>query len=402
MQENHSTTMNVKAERTVWAVLFGVSLCHMLNDSISSILPAIYPMMKGQFALTFVQVGLITLVFQLTSSLVQPLIGLYADGHHHSWQLSVAMLFSLTGVVMLSYASSYGVVLASVALIGCGSAVFHPQAAQIAQTASGGRKGLAQSIFQVGGNGGFAIGPLIAAAVILPGGMHAFMWVGLITLVLAVILFFVGRWHMRQLRKAVKQVRARWATVKTYSRRRIHFFIFVLFVLMFSKNFYSASMMSYFSFFLIGKFGITQQAAQYCLFAYLASQAVGTIVGGYLGDKYGRKLIIWISILGVSPFTLALPYVGSLAGAVTLSIVIGMVMASAFSAIMVFATDLMPERTGVIAGIFYGLSFGIAGIGSSFFGWLADATSIQMVFEVSTLLPLMGILAVFLPKMRQQ
>lgn len=391
-----------EAEHTAFAVLFAVSLCHMLNDSISSMIPAVYPMIKDAFALSFVQVGLITLVFQLTSSLVQPFIGHYSDSHHHSWQLSVAMLFSVAGVVSLSLATSYAMVLGSVALIGCGSAVFHPQAAQIAQTASGGRKGLAQSIFQVGGNGGYAIGPLFAAALILPAGMHGFLWVAVITFVLAVILWFIGRWHMRQLRKAVAKARARWATVQQYSRRRIYFFILILFVLMFSKNFYSASMVSYFSFFLIDKFGITQHAAQYCLFAYLAAQAVGTIVGGWLGDRYGRKLIIWFSILGAAPFTLALPYVGTLAGTIALSIAIGIIMASAFSAIMVFATDLMPEHTGSIAGIFYGLSFGFAGIGSSVFGLIADAASIQTVFEVSTLLPLMGILAIFLPKMEQR
>lgn len=388
-------------ERTVFSVLLAVCICHFLNDCMQSILPAVFPMIKETFSLSFVQVGAITLVIQLTSSLIQPWVGLYADKHRHSWQLAVAMIFSLCGVLMLSIATGYWMILCAVALMGIGSAVFHPQAAQIAQAASGGRKGLAQSVFQVGGNGGYATGPLLAAFIILPIGMKAFGFIAIIPLILAIILYWIGKWHVRQLGKVTKNVRGRWITVKEYSQRHIYFFIFVLFMLMFSKNFYSSSMLSYFSFYLIDKFSVSQQTAQYCLFIYLAAQAVGTIVGGMIGDKYGRKWVIWFSILGVSPFTIALPYIPTFAGTVILSIVIAIIMASAFSAIMVFATDLMPKNTGVIAGIFYGLSFGIAGIGSSFFGWLADQTSIQFIFEVSTLLPLLGIIAVFLPKMKK-
>lgn len=394
--------INNDREKTVFRVLLAICICHLLNDSMQSILPAIFPMMKEKFHLSFVQVGAISLVIQLTSSLIQPWVGLYADRHRHSWQLSVAMVFSMCGVVLLSLATSYWMILVAVALMGIGSAVFHPQAAQIAQSASGGRKGLAQSVFQVGGNGGYAIGPLLAAFIILPVGMEAFGYIALIPFVLAIILFYVGKWHVKQMDKVAKKVRGRWITVKTYSQRRIYFFIFVLFMLMFSKNFYSTSMLSYFSFFLIDKFSVSQQTAQYCLFVYLAAQAIGTIVGGMLGDKYGRKWVIWFSILGVSPFTIALPYIPTFAGTVALSIVIAIIMASAFSAILVFASDLMPKNTGVIAGIFYGLSFGIAGIGSSFFGWLADQTSILFVFQVSTLLPLLGIIAIFLPKMKKE
>ena len=391
----------IDRERTVFKVLLAVCLCHLLNDSMQTILPAVFPMMKNTFHLSFVQIGAITLVIQLTSSLIQPWVGLYADKHRHSWQLSVAMIFSFCGVVLLSIATSYWMILLAVGLMGIGSAVFHPQAAQIARAASGGRKGLAQSVFQVGGNGGYAIGPLLAALIILPVGMQAFGYIAIIPFVLAIILYQVGKWHMRQMGKVSKQVRSRWTTVKTYSKHHIWFFIFVLFMLMFSKNFYSTSMLNYFSFFLIDKFDVSQQTAQYCLFIYLAAQAVGTIVGGMLGDKYGRKWVIWFSILGVSPFTIALPYISTFTGTIILSIVIAIIMASAFSAILVFASDLMPHNTGVVAGIFYGLSFGIAGIGCSFFGWLADQTSIQYVFEVSTLLPLLGIIAVFLPKMKK-
>lgn len=392
----------IDQERTVFKVLMAICICHLLNDSMQSILPAVFPMIKDTFHLSFVQVGAISLVIQLTSSLIQPWVGLYADKHRHSWQLSVAMVFSMCGVVMLALATSYWMILLAVGLMGVGSAVFHPQAAQIAQAASGGRKGFAQSVFQVGGNGGYSIGPLLAAFIVLPIGMQAFGYIAIIPFILAVILYQIGKWHMAQIGKVVKKVRGRWTTVKTYSKRRIWFFIFVLFMLMFSKNFYSTSMLNYFSFFLIDKFGVTQQTAQYCLFIYLAAQAIGTIVGGMLGDKYGRKWVIWFSILGVSPFTIALPYIDSFTGVVILSIVIAIIMASAFSSILVFASDLMPNNTGVIAGIFYGLSFGVAGIGSSFFGWLADQTSIHFVFEVSTLLPLLGVIAVFLPKMKKE
>lgn len=392
----------IDQERTVFKVLMAICICHLLNDSMQSILPAVFPMIKDTFHLSFVQVGAISLVIQLTSSLIQPWVGLYADKHRHSWQLSVAMVFSMCGVVMLALATSYWMILLAVGLMGVGSAVFHPQAAQIAQAASGGRKGFAQSVFQVGGNGGYSIGPLLAAFIVLPIGMQAFGYIAIIPFILAVILYQIGKWHMAQMGKVVKKVRGRWTTVKTYSKRRIWFFIFVLFMLMFSKNFYSTSMLNYFSFFLIDKFGVTQQTAQYCLFIYLAAQAIGTIVGGMLGDKYGRKWVIWFSILGVSPFTIALPYIDSFTGVVILSIVIAIIMASAFSSILVFASDLMPNNTGVIAGIFYGLSFGVAGIGSSFFGWLADQTSIHFVFEVSTLLPLLGVIAVFLPKMKKE
>lgn len=392
----------IDQERTVFKVLMAICICHLLNDSMQSILPAVFPMIKDTFHLSFVQVGAISLVIQLTSSLIQPWVGLYADKHRHSWQLSVAMVFSMCGVVMLALATSYWMILLAVGLMGVGSAVFHPQAAQIAQAASGGRKGFAQSVFQVGGNGGYSIGPLLAAFIVLPIGMQAFGYIAIIPFILAIILYQIGKWHMAQMGKVVKKVRGRWTTVKTYSKRRIWFFIFVLFMLMFSKNFYSTSMLNYFSFFLIDKFGVTQQTAQYCLFIYLAAQAIGTIVGGMLGDKYGRKWVIWFSILGVSPFTIALPYIDSFTGVVILSIVIAIIMASAFSSILVFASDLMPNNTGVIAGIFYGLSFGVAGIGSSFFGWLADQTSIHFVFEVSTLLPLLGIIAVFLPKMKKE
>lgn len=387
------------AGRTSFTVLLIVCLCHFLNDTIQSMLPAIYPMIKQEFGLSFVQIGLLTLDIQVTSSMVQPLVGLYADKHHHSWQLSVGMLFTLCGIFLLSFARSFAVILIAVALMGCGSSIFHPQASQVAQVASGGRKGLAQSIFQVGGNGGFALGPLLAALIILPNGMPAIRWFGVLAVIASVLLYYIGRWHVRALARHVNANVTTWATRRHYSNARIAFFVGVLFVLMFSKNFYTTSMTSYYTFFLIDKFHVTVQVSQYCLFAFLAAEAIGTLVGGWLGDKYGRKYVIWFSILGAAPFTIALPYVGTLAGTVTLTVVIGLVIASAFSAILVFATDLMPRHTGVVAGLFYGLSFGAAGIGSAFFGWLADRSSVEFVFQISTLLPLMGVIAAFLPKM---
>lgn len=404
-QENTGGTLAGKGAaavgRTSFTVLFIVCLCHFLNDTIQSMLPAIYPLMKQQFGLSFAQIGLLTLDIQITSSMVQPLVGIYADRRHHSWQLSVGMIFTLCGIFMLSFARSFGVVLVAVALMGCGSSIFHPQASQVAQVASGGRKGLAQSIFQVGGNGGFAMGPLLAAIIILPHGMPAIRWFGILAVIAAVLLYYIGRWHVRALAHHIKTNVATWVTTRHYSRARIAFFVAVLFVLMFSKNFYTSSMTSYYTFFLIDKFHVSVQVSQYCLFAFLAAEAVGTIAGGWLGDRYGRKYVIWFSILGAAPFTIMLPYAGSLAATVGLTIIIGLVIASAFSAILVFATDLMPRHTGVVAGLFYGLSFGAGGIGSALFGWVADATSVEFVFKISTLLPLMGVIAAFLPKMNK-
>ena len=334
------------------------------------------------------------------------------------------MLFTLTGILLLSYATSYEMILMAVVLMGCGSSIFHPQASQVAQVASGGRKGLAQSIFQVGGNGGYSIGPLLAALIVLPRGLAGVRLLAFVAIFLAIILGYIGRWLVQEMKEARKKAVEHWATAKQYSRRRIYFFIFILFMLMFSKNFYTSSMTNYFTFFLIDKFHISVANAQVCLFAFLASQVVGTIVGGWIGDKYGRKYVIWFSIFGAAPFTLLLPYLDGFVATVGLSIVIGMVMASAFSAILVYATDLMPNHTGTVAGIFsailvyatdlmpnhtgtvagifYGLSFGLGGLGSSFFGWLADQTSILFIFKVSALLPLLGIIAVYLPKMKKE
>ena len=400
--EINSKTENKNIEQTAFGILLTVSFCHLLDDTMHSMLPAIYPMLKDEFGLSFLQIGIITFVLQITSSIIQPFVGLYADKHHSWWQLPVSMIFTLIGIFMLSYANSFYVILLSVSLFGLGSSIFHPQGSQVAQQASGGRKGLAQSIFQVGGNGGFALGPLFAALIVIPVGLSGVRWFAFIAILLAIILVYIGKWHVKQTQKVYKKSRTQWTTAKTYSRYQIYGFVFILFVLMFSKNFYTESMTSYFTFFLIEKFGISIQYSQVCLFVFLAAEVVGTLLGGWIGDRYGRKNVIWFSIFGAAPFTIMLPYINSLAGTILLSALIGLIIASAFSAILVYATDLMPNHIGTIAGIFYGLSFGLGGVGSSFFGWLADQTSILFVFKVSTLLPLLGIIALYLPKMKRE
>lgn len=400
--ERNSKTENKNIEQTAFGILLTVSFCHLLDDTMHSMLPAIYPMLKDEFGLSFLQIGIITFVLQITSSIIQPFVGLYADKHHSWWQLPVSMIFTLIGIFMLSYANSFYVILLSVSLFGLGSSIFHPQGSQVAQQASGGRKGLAQSIFQVGGNGGFALGPLFAALIVIPVGLSGVRWFAFIAILLAIILVYIGKWHVKQTKKVHKKSRTQWTIAKTYSRYQIYGFVFILFVLMFSKNFYTESMTSYFTFFLIEKFGISIQYSQVCLFVFLAAEVVGTLLGGWIGDRYGRKNVIWFSIFGAAPFTIMLPYINSLAGTILLSALIGLIIASAFSAILVYATDLMPNHIGTIAGIFYGLSFGLGGVGSSFFGWLADQTSILFVFKVSTLLPLLGIIALYLPKMKRE
>ena len=400
--EINSKTENKNIEQTAFGILLTVSFCHLLDDTMHSMLPAIYPMLKDEFGLSFLQIGIITFVLQITSSIIQPFVGLYADKHHSWWQLPVSMIFTLIGIFMLSYANSFYVILLSVSLFGLGSSIFHPQGSQVAQQASGGRKGLAQSIFQVGGNGGFALGPLFAALIVIPVGLSGVRWFAFIAILLAIILVYIGKWHVKQTQKVHKKSRTQWTTAKTYSRYQIYGFVFILFVLMFSKNFYTESMTSYFTFFLIEKFGISIQYSQVCLFVFLAAEVVGTLLGGWIGDRYGRKNVIWFSIFGAAPFTIMLPYINSLTGTILLSALIGLIIASAFSAILVYATDLMPNHIGTIAGIFYGLSFGLGGVGSSFFGWLAHQPSILFVFKVSTLLPLLGIIALYLPKMKRE
>ena len=386
-------------EGTAYAILFTMGICHLLNDMIQSIIPAIYPLLKDKFGFTFAQIGIITLVFQLTSSVLQPFVGLYADRHPQPYSLATGMCFTLVGLIALAFAPNFMLLLLSVALIGCGSSVFHPEASRVAQMASGGKKSLAQSIFQVGGNGGSAFGPLLAALVVIPYGQHAVGWFALAALLASLLLSRVGYWYSLVLTEIKENHRKKTFAPCNLPKRTVHIALGILVLMIFSKYFFNACMTSYFTFYLIEKFGVSVQASQYCLFAYLASFAIGTLVGGFLGDRYGRKYVILFSILGAAPFTLAMPYL-NLGWTIVMAVITGLIIASAFSAIVVYATDLMPDKLGMIAGIFFGLMFGLGGIGSAFFGWLADKTSIEFIFHVSTWLPLFGIIAIFLPNIR--
>lgn len=384
---------------TAYTILFAVGFCHLLNDMIQSVIPAMYPVLKDNLGLTFAQIGIITLVFQMTSSIFQPFIGNYADMHPQPYSLAAGMCFTLTGLLALAFSSNFPMILLSVAVIGCGSSVFHPEASRVAQMASGGKKSLAQSIFQVGGNGGSAVGPLLAALIIIPYGQHAVGWFALAAMLASAVLLRVGAWYSLMLTGAESSRESRLRATPGLPKRRIYAAMSILVVMIFSKYFYNACITSYFTFFLIGKFGIPVQASQFCLFAYLAAFAAGTLLGGVAGDRYGRKYVILFSILGAAPFTLALPYL-NLFWTLVASIMTGLVISSAFSAIVVYATDLMPDKVGMVAGIFFGLMFGLGGIGSAFFGWIADMKGVEYIFRLSSWLPLLGIIAVFLPDIR--
>ncbi len=383
-------------EKTILSILFIISIAHLLNDMVQSIIPSIYPVIKDKYGFTFGQIGIITLVFQMTSSILQPFVGRFADRHPQPFSLSTGMVFTLLGCIMLSVANSYSLILVAVGVIGCGSSIFHPEASRIAQMAAGEKKGLAQSIFQVGGNGGSAIGPLLAAVVVIPFGQPSIAWFSIVALIAGISLIPVGKWYKKQIDRFKTESVAPNPAVLALSSRKIHLAIFILCILTFSKYFYMASMTSYFTFFLIDKFGIDIKLSQLCLFAFMAAVAVGTVIGGSIGDRYGRKYVIWGSILGAAPFALALPYV-NFTCTIILAVIIGLVISSAFSAILVYATELKPDKIGMMAGLFFGLNFGLGGIGSAFFGWLADKTSIEFIFQISTLLPLLGIITAFLP-----
>lgn len=383
-------------EGTVYSMLVICGISHFLNDMIQSIIPSIYPIIKDKFDFSFAQIGIITLVFQMTSSILQPFTGLYADRHPRPYALSIGMCFTLTGLLMLAFADNYLLILLAVSIVGFGSSVFHPTASRVAQLASGGRKSLAQAIFQVGGNGGSALGPLLAALIILPFGQHAISWFAIAALLAAIIMVRLGAWYKERLVYSVKHPQKATGLNTHISKRAKYGALGILILLVFSKYFYTSCITSYFTFFLIDKFGITVQASQICLFVFLAAFAIGTLAGGMFGDRFGRKYVIWFSILGAAPFAIAMPYANF-----TLTIVCtflsGLIIASAFSSIVVYATDLMPDKVGLIAGIFFGLMFGLGGLGSAFFGWLADLTSIEFIFQVSAFLPLLGVIAGFLP-----
>ena len=390
-----------KMEGTVYSILIICGISHFLNDMIQSIIPSIYPIIKDKFDFSFAQIGIITLMFQMASSILQPFTGLYADKHPRPYALSVGMCFTLIGLLMLAFSENYLLILLSVSIVGLGSSVFHPTASRVAQLASGGRKSLAQSIFQVGGNGGSAIGPLLAALIVLPFGQHAISWFAFAALLAALIMIRLGAWYKARLAYVVTHPQKNITQNNDISKRAKYGALLILVLLIFSKYFYTSCITSYFTFFLIDKFGISVQASQLCLFVFLAAFAIGTVAGGMLGDKFGRKYVIWFSILGAAPFALIMPF-ANLFWTLVCTFLSGLIIASAFSSIVVYATDLMPDKVGLIAGIFFGLMFGLGGLGSAFFGWLADKTSIEFIFQVSAFLPLLGIIAGFLPNTQKK
>jgi len=380
-------------------ILAAITSSHLINDMMQSLILAIYPILKGQFHLSFAQVGLITLTYQLTASLFQPLIGLRTDRRPAPYSLPMGMCATLCGLLLLAYAPNYATVLMAAALVGIGSAIFHPESSRIARLASGGRHGLAQSVFQVGGNTGTAIGPLIAAAVIVPYGQRSVAWFAGAALLGMALLTYVGRWYAQHL-VAPPPARKTTAAEARLPPRTVAWVIGILLVLIFSKYFYIAGLSSYYTFYLIHKFGVSVQSAQLHLFGFLLASAAGTLIGGPVGDRIGRKPVIWASILGVAPFALALPHVG-LAATTVLTLLIGFVLSSAFSAILVYAQELMPHRIGTVSGLFFGFAFGMGGLGAAVLGVLADRTSIEYVYLLISFLPLLGIVAALLPSRRQ-
>ena len=385
------------APRTAVAVLGAISVCHMLNDVIQSLIMAIYPMLKESLALDFAQIGLITFTFQATASVLQPLVGYITDRYPTPYSLVVGMGSSLIGLVLIAYATTYVSVLFAVALIGMGSSVFHPESSRVARLASGGRHSMAQSVFQVGGNFGTALGPLLAAFIVLPYGQSSIAWFSVVALLGMMLLVGVGSWYGKTLRRNKAAPAQEHEAIVALGRRKVAISVALLVTLTFSKHFYLVSITSFYIFYLIHTFDLPVQTAQLYLFLFLGAVVAGTIIGGPIGDRIGTRRVIWWSILGVLPFTLALPYVG-LFGTAVLSVIIGVILASAHPAIIVYAQGLLPGRVGMVAGLFVGLAFGIAGIGAAFLGWLADQTSITFVYHVCAFLPAIGLLAAFLPE----
>jgi MFS transporter, FSR family, fosmidomycin resistance protein len=386
------------AEGTVFTILAAISFSHLLNDMIQSLLPAIYPILKANFHLDFAKIGLITLTTQLTASLLQPLIGLYTDRKPKPYSLPFGMGFTLVGVALLSMASNYAFILVAAGLVGMGSAVFHPESSRVARMASGGQHGLAQSVFQVGGNVGSSLGPLLAAFIVLPSGQHSIIWFSLAALLAIILLTNVGAWYKHRESLGSKACARKSLIHPNLTSRRVAGSLAVLIALMFSKFFYLASLSSYYTFYLISKFHESVRNSEIHLFTFLGAVAAGTIIGGPIGDRIGRKYVIWCSILGVLPFTLVLPY-SNLFWTGILSVVIGLILASAFSAIVVYAQELVPGRVGTISGMFFGLAFGMAGVGAAFLGKLADRNGIYFVYQVCAFLPAIGLLTGFLPNL---
>ena len=397
-----TASSSVSPQAATMPILLSLSFCHLLNDLIQSLIPALYPLLKAEFNLDFTQIGLITLAFQLTASLLQPTVGFYTDKRPQPYSLALGMGSTLIGLLLLSVATSYTIVLIAAALIGTGSAIFHPEASRVARMASGGRYGTAQALFQVGGNVGQAIGPLLAAFIILPHGQGAIAWVSMAALIAMAFLTRVGMWYGANLRPTLKTVSATIESqVSGLPRGRVLFLITILMVLLFSKNVYTSSLTSFFTFYLIERFDLPVQAAQVQLFIFMAAIAVGTLLGGALTDRIGRRPMIWISILGVLPFTMALPY-ADLFWTGVLIIIIGLITASAFPAVLVYAHEVMPGRVGLVSGMFFGFAFGLGGLGAAIMGGIADMYGIAVVYKICSFLPILGVVAWFLPDMTKE
>ncbi len=386
-------------EKTLFSILAAISFCHLLNDMVQSLIPAIYPILKSSFHLNFTQIGLITLAYNLTASLLQPFVGMYTDRRPHPYSLPVGMAFTLSGLLMLAWAPNFGLLLLAASMVGMGSSVFHPESSRVARLASGGQHGLAQSVFQVGGNAGTALGPLLAAFIVLPRGQHSMAWFSFAALIGIFVLTNVGHWYKRH---PLRKSRPAGALSDSFllPRKTVFLALAVLVLLIFSKYFYLASISSYYTFYLIHKFHVPVQASQVYLAVFLGAAALGTVAGGPIGDRFGRKLVIWWSILGVLPFSLLLPYV-NLFWTVFLTVIIGLVIASAFSAILVYAQELVPGSVGMISGLFFGFAFGMGGIGAAILGKIADAEGITFVYRLCSFLPAIGIFTAFLPDLRK-
>lgn len=401
-QKQDIGTMDAKVlQKTVYPILFAIAFSHLLNDLLQIVIPSIYPLLKESYSLSFTQIGFITFVYQMTASLLQPVVGFQTDKKPMPYSLAIGMCFTMIGLLMLSFATNYVVILISVGFVGLGSSIFHPEASRVAYLASGGKRGLAQSIFQVGGNSGTAIGPLLVILVVIPYGQTHILWFLILALLAIVVLSQIARWYKKHLifRKANK------IKVLEYPprlrKKQVKGAIGILLVLIFSKYIYMTSISSYFTFYLIHKFGVSIPESQFYLFLFFGSVALGTFLGGPLGDRFGRKYVIWFSILGSAPFALLLPYV-DLFWTGALVIMVGLVLSSAFSAILVFAQELLPGKVGMISGLFFGFAFGIAGLGSAALGYLADNTSIEFVYKMCSFLPLIGGVAYFLPNIRSK
>lgn len=396
-----TTTTDAKTvvNKTVYSILVSIAVAHLFNDLLQSVIPAVYPILKDKFNLTFTQIGLITFSYQMAASILQPFVGLYTDKKPKPFSQIFGMTFTLLGIISLAYADEYWMIIMSVVLVGIGSSIFHPEASRIAFLSSGGKRGLAQSVFQLGGNTGTAIGPLLVAFIVVPNDQHYIVWFAIIAIFAMLVLSYIALWYQNHLKIHLKKKAD--IQLPDLSQKQIVASVVILMIIIFSKFFYTAGISSYLTFYLIEKFGVSIQDSQFYLFMFLASSAIGTLLGGPLGDRFGRKYVIWFSVLGAAPFTLLLPYTDLFWSGV-LVVIIGIIISSAFPAILVYAQELLPKKLGMVSGLFYGFAFGMGGLGSALLGNLADATSIEYVYKICAYLPLIGLIAIFLPNLHKK